>query len=133
MNSSNGISRGMVFGVFDNFHPGHEFFLSAAVQKCNELIVVVTLSEIVLLLKGKLPVHDFNNRMLNIKKFNPELIVVPGDTKLGAWDVLKTYSPDIIFLGYDQQSIAQELEKLNMPYVFLNSYEPNKYKSSLKR
>jgi glycerol-3-phosphate cytidylyltransferase-like family protein len=92
----------------------------------------VTLSEIVVLLKERLPVHDFSNRVSKIKEFNPRFIVIPGDKKLGAWDVLKAYSPDKIFLGYDQQSIAKALDKLKVPYVFLESYKPDKHKSSLK-
>ena len=125
--------RGMVFGVFDGFHPGHKFFLSSASKECGELIVVVTLSEVVSLLKDRSPVYDFDKRVADIKKFNSQFIVVPGDKKLGSWDVLKTYSPDKIFLGYDQTSIARELDRFKLLYEFIGSYEPEKHKSSLKR
>jgi len=124
-------SRGMAFGVFDSLHPGHKSFLSSAAQACDELIVVVTLSEVVELLKGKLPVHSFEDRVSEIIKYDPRLTVVSGDAKVGTWDVLKKYSPDKIFLGYDQQSIAKELDRLGLVYEFIKPYHPEKYKSSL--
>lgn len=111
--------RGMVFGVFDRFHVGHEFFLSNAAQKCDELVVVVTLPEIVAQLKGKLSLNDLATRISKIQNFNPHLSVVSGDKKLGSWEVLKTYQPNIILLGCDQQGIAAELDRLDLPYEFL--------------
>ncbi len=121
----------MVFGVFDGLHPGHHYFLSEAAKKCEELVVAVTLSEVVSLLKGKFPKYDYHERVREITKFNPQLKITPGDLTLGEWNVLKEHQPNIIFLGYDQQGIARELEKLNKPFIFLPAYHPEKYKSSL--
>lgn len=124
-------SRAMVFGVFDGFHPGHEYFLKQASDKCETLFVVVTPDEIVELLKNHTPKFSFMDRMEKIKEFDSHLNVVSGDTALHEWRVIEKYKPEIIFLGHDQYSIASELEKISMPFVFLDSYQPDQYKSSL--
>lgn len=123
--------RGMVFGVFDGLHDGHKNFLSRAAEQCDELIVVLTLPEMVQQLKGRLPARSFETRLADIKSFNANFAVVGGDTMLGEWKVLKDHQPDRIFLGYDQQGIAGELMKLKIPYMILESYNPEQYKSSL--
>ena len=123
----------MVFGVFDIFHPGHEYFLSEAESRCNELIVVVTVSEVVSLLKKLPPKNPYELRASSVKKYNSKYIVIPGDSTVGGWKVLKDNQFDIILLGYDQQSIARELDRLGVPYEFLDSHMPEVYKSSLLR
>jgi cytidyltransferase-like protein len=125
--------KGMVFGVFDNFHPGHEYFLSSAKNKCTELFVVVTLPHVVKLIKKRVPHHALEQRIENIKNYDARLSVVEGDAVLGAWNIFKMYNPDIIFLGYDQQGIARELDKLGMLYEYIDAHYPEKYKSSLMR
>ncbi len=127
------INRGMVFGVFDNFHKGHESFLEQARDLCNELVVVVTQTEIVELIKKRTPKHSFEDRMTSIKFFDPHFIIVPGDIVMGAWTMFKDYSPDMVLLGYDQQGIAAELKKMNIPFTFLEAHMPEKYKSSLMK
>jgi cytidyltransferase-like protein len=127
------IAKAMVFGVFDHFHKGHEYFLSEARKKCRELTVVVTLPDIVELMKKRIPDHTLEERINALKNFNSSFNVVPGDPIMGEWKVLKTHTPDIIFLGYDQQGIAGELDKLGIPYEFIDSHFPEKYNSSLVR
>ncbi len=142
---SSKIVRGLVFGVFDNLHPGHEFFLSETAKECDELVVVVTLPEVADLLKGKLPKKSLEERISDVKDFftsehllgrngiDMQFSVVAGDKEIGSWKVLKEYKPDVIFLGYDQQGIAKELDKLSFSYKFVASYQPEKYKSSLRK
>jgi cytidyltransferase-like protein len=127
------VNRGMVFGVFDNFHKGHESFLTQAQEKCNELVVVVTQTEVVEFIKKRTPKHSFEDRMTSIKFFDPHIMIAPGDIVMGSWSVLKEHAPDMVFLGYDQHGIALELKKMNMPFTFLKSFEPQKYKSSLMK
>ncbi len=124
-------SQGLVFGVFDGFHPGHRYFIAEALKRSDNLVVVVTLDEVVEKLKKHLPVNSLTERVAKIKQFNPELIVVPGDVTSGQWQVLRANFYDIIWLGYDQQGIAKELDKLKVDYEFLGSYQPEVYKSSL--
>ncbi len=127
------IKRGMVFGVFDGLHPGHEFFLTAAARNCGELVVVVTTSEAAALLKGRIPRQDISERIAAIKSYGQDFIVVAGDAVPGSWKVLKDHSPDVIFLGYDQHGIARELDRLGFAYRFVESFKPEVYKSSLIR
>lgn len=122
---------GMVFGVFDGLHAGHRYFLTQASERCEELIVVVTLPEIVELLKKRLPHYEYEERVTEIRAFDKKLKIVPSDKTLGGWNVVKKYAPEIVFLGYDQQAIAGELKKINIPFVFLDSHLPEKHKSSL--
>lgn len=122
---------GMVFGVFDGLHAGHRYFLTQASRRCEKLIVVVTLPAIVALLKKRLPHYEYEERVAEIQSFDSELKIVPSDKTLGEWNVVKKYTPEIVFLGYDQQAIAQELTKTDTPFVFLDSHHPEKHKSSL--
>lgn len=122
---------GVVFGVFDGLHTGHKYFLTAAAKQCEKLIVAVTASEAVLQLKGHLPRYEQSDRMAAIKKFHPTLEVVKGDKTLGKWSVLKKYIPEKVFLGHDQQAIAEELIKLHIPFIFLDAHHPEIHKSSI--
>ncbi len=121
----------MVFGVFDGLHKGHEYFLHTASSQCEKLIVVVTPDSVVYELKHHAPRHSEHERAENIKKFMPDAEVILGDAVVNSWKVLEKHKPGTIFLGYDQQDIATELEKLKMPFVILEAHEPEKYKSSL--
>lgn len=125
--------RGMVFGVFDGLHPGHEFFLAEAARHCDELIVVVTLKEAAFLLKGRMPRQDISERIAAIKSYRQNFIVVAGDAVPGSWKVLADHSPDVIFLGYDQHGIARELDRLGFACRSIESFKPEVYKSSLAK
>lgn len=125
------MKKGMAFGVFDGLHDGHKDFLSQAAEQCDELVVVLTLPEIVQQLKGHIPAETFKIRLATIKSFNSDFVIVAGDSTLGEWKVIQEHQPDMIFLGYDQQGIAGELEKLNFPYTVLEPHHPDRYKSSL--
>jgi len=121
----------MVFGVFDGLHEGHKFLLTEAAKGCEELVVVVTPDETVKLLKKRFPKHPYSARSSAITQFNSSLKVIPGDEKPGQWTVLADHRPDMVFLGYDQQAIADELKKIDIPFTFLAPHHPHKYKSSL--
>ncbi len=123
--------NGMVFGVFDGLHEGHRKFLSDAAARCETLFVVVTRDEIVMSLKNKKPLYPYDERVRAIGSFDPDLIIVPGDTTLGGWQVINDYRPHMVFLGYDQQEVAKELKRIGIPFIFLDPYFPEKYKSSL--
>jgi len=121
----------MVFGVFDNLHDGHKYFLNEASKICNKLTVVVTPTKIVKLLKKHPPKCSFEDRVSKIKEFNQNFSIISGDLTLGKWNILKQNPSNIVFLGYDQKEISKDLKKLNIPYVFLKPYSPEKYKSSI--
>lgn len=121
----------IVFGVFDRLHKGHEYFLSEAKALCGHLTVVVTLPEIVMLMKKKMPRQTLEERLEAIRNFDTAFNVVPGDATMGEWNVFEKYKPDIVLLGYDQQGIAKELDRLGMKYEYIDAHFPERYKSSL--
>lgn len=125
------VRRGMVFGVFDGLHQGHRYFLSKAALRCRELIVVISKSHVVRRLKSRNPRYNFQTRARTISAFNPKLVIVAGDDKLGSWSVLKKYRPDVVFLGYDQQALGVELAKRRVRCIFLRAHKPHIYKSSI--
>lgn len=127
------MTTALVFGVFDGLHEGHKQFLFQALEKCDKLIVVVTLPEIVRILKNKMPSQSFEERAKALQSFNPRIETVAGDAVRGSWHVLNVCKPDIILLGYDQQGIAEELARKHIRFEFLSAHQPEKYKSSLLR
>lgn len=121
----------MVFGVFDGFHPGHQFFLKEAMARCEKLIVVVALPEVVEKIKKRTPLYSHAERMKAVQSFDPSLTAVPSDKEIGAWQVLKGHTPDVIFLGYDQHALGEALREIQMPFLFIDPHYPEKYKSGL--
>lgn len=123
--------HGMVFGVFDRLHAGHQHFLTEAARHCERLTVVVAPDEAVRALKGRSPNQRLSERMEQVKRFNHSFTVCAGDSVQGTWTTLKKYKPDHIFLGYDQQDLARALAEIKVPYSFLNPHQSDTYKSSL--
>lgn len=122
---------GMVFGVFDGLHPGHQNFLLEAAQSCEKLVVVVARTSIVRKLKGHAPRHGTRVRMNAIRGFLDHAHIVPSDRTIGKWRVLRDHSPDIVFLGYDQERMAESLTQIKQPFKFLSPHQPKRFKSSL--
>lgn len=132
--------RVMVFGTFDNFHPGHQSYLSQARVFGEEIVAVVARDKNVLAIKGKLPQED---EKIRVKKVQIALKGITGHGRavLGGlknrWLVLKKYRPDIICLGYDQKIDLPQLKseivrfRLFCKVKRLKPYHPEKYKSSL--
>lgn len=124
---------GMVFGVFDGFHPGHRYFLTEARARCERLVVVVALSEVVERMKKRPPLYTYEERVARIEEFDSNLTVVPSDPGLGEWRVFKEHHPEMVFLGYDQVALGQALVDIAMPHTYIGSHYPEKYKSGLLR
>lgn len=100
----------LVFGVFDNFHSGHEFLLRSAKKLGTYLVVAVAPNRVVEELKGKQP-QPSSKRIQAIKDYRIADEVVLGDEEIGSWKILKRHKPDIIALGYDQGEIKESLEE----------------------
>jgi cytidyltransferase-like protein len=123
--------KGMLFGVFDIFHEGHKHFISEAESKCDELTVAVAPDATVEILKGKKPKHTLDERMRALSEWNQALDVIPGDERLGSWKVVRNERPDVIFLGYDQEALKEELSVFNIRIEIIGAHEPERFKSSL--
>ncbi len=134
--------RVMVFGTFDNLHPGHLDYFHQARRFGEELIVVVARDPNVLRIKGRLPQENERQRVRAIRRFLKDNHHV-GRAILGGlknrWLVIKKYRPEVIALGYDQQvnltQLKSEIVKFRLfcKVVKLKPYHPEKYKSSLRR
>jgi cytidyltransferase-like protein len=128
----------MVFGTFDVFHKGHEFYFEKAKEHGNRLIVIVARDETVQKIKGILPKNSQNQRLKALQASSYVNLAVLGN--LGdKFRVIEDYNPDVLVFGYDQRSfnigIENELQKRGLTHIKLvqihESLHPNIYKSSL--
>ena len=123
----------MVFGTFDVIHPGHLNFFKQAKKFGRKLIVVVARDVNVKRIKGRLPKLDESERSeevrKTIKQSNDQTIL--GQIK-NPYAVIKKEKPDVICLGYDQNSFSKGLKKKfpKIKIVRLKPYKADIYKSS---
>jgi len=129
----------MVFGTFDILHKGHLNFFQQAKKHGDYLTVIVGRDDIVKKIKGKKPRHNEKTRLKTIKKLQIADKAVLG-MKKDPYKIIEKYKPDIIALGYDQNSFSKNLKqelkkrKLKTKIIRLKAYKAHKYKSSkLKR
>ncbi len=126
----------LVFGTFDGVHKGHEYLFEQAKKLGDKLSVVVARDKTVLKIKKNTPKY-LEGQRLDLVKNN----IFVDQVYLGSLDdkykIIIDLNPDIIALGYDQKGFADNLEKemkdrnQDIKIVRLNSFEPDKYKSSI--
>jgi len=128
----------VIFGVFDGIHEGHLSFIKDARKKGNHLVAIVARDEIVKELKGKLPLINEVDRINSLLKIEEIDLVLLGDIKMGTYNILKEVKPDIVFLGYDQKSLFENLNQTirngNLPEMEIicgESYKPDIFHSSI--
>lgn len=125
----------MVFGTFDILHPGHLNFFRQAKKYGDYLIVVVGRDRTVEKVKGKLPKHNEKERVKQIEKTGLVDKVVLGYLK-DHYKIIQEHEPDLICLGYDQDSFADGLPgalkrfKMKTKIVKLKPYKPWVYKTT---
>ena len=123
----------MAFGTFDLFHQGHCYYLEQAKKYGDELIVVVAQDENVKRLKGFFPEQkqDIRKKKVEDAKIASKVVLGNSDDML---KVIAECKPDIICLGYDQQSnnVEEYIRQNNfhIKIVRINSFKPEQYKSS---
>ena len=102
---------GYTTGVFDLFHIGHLNILRKARERCDFLIVGVSIDELVAY-KNKRAVIPFEERIEIVRSIKYVDMAVPQENmdKLKAWD---KYKFDVIFVGSDWQKTEKwnEIEK----------------------
>lgn len=122
----------IVFGTFDDLHPGHRFFLARA-EKEGDLTVVVARDQNVRRMKGRMPRYSERERAAAIRGAMPKAEVLLGHaTDFLHW--IRELKPDLLLLGYDQKlppGIREE--DIGVPSKRLPAFEPEKWKSSLRR
>lgn len=131
--------RVMVFGTFDNLHPGHLDYFRQACTFGDEIIVIVARDKNVLTIKGHAPQENEKKRLRKVKLALAEISdqgkVVLGNLR-NRWLVIEKYCPNVICLGYDQKVDLDALKsEINKSRLFceikrLTAYRPDKYKSS---
>jgi glycerol-3-phosphate cytidylyltransferase-like family protein len=64
--------------------------------------------------------------------------VVLGDPRIGTYNVLKEVKPNVVFLGYDQKALSENLNNAikegkfpEMKVVFGKPYQPDIFHSSI--
>lgn len=125
----------MAFGTFDVLHPGHLHFLRQAAGLGDRLIVSVARDKNAKKFKGLTPVFSESDRrsLVASVKFVDRAILGGENNYLPHIQKVK---PDIIALGYDQNSYTKELlsditeGRLHVKIVRLEAFWPKKYKSS---
>ena len=131
------MKRVMVFGVFDGLHQGHRAMLKEAKSHGDYLIAVVAQDHIIRHIKGREPNTNLIDRFEHLAKEDGVDKVVIGDAELSVWDVINRHEPDVVALGYDQQTLWVDLEnnigqlKKRPEIIVLSSFEPNVYHASL--
>ena len=116
----------MVFGTFDVVHPGHLYFLRSA-KRYGKLTVVVARDVNVEKVKSKKPIHSEEKRRSSISKLSMVDEAVLGNPD-DPYRIIEEKKPDIICLGFDQDSFTGNLEaelkkrELNPQIIRLTKY-----------
>lgn len=102
--------RILCFGTFDGLDAGHRFFLEKAAALGSELYVSVARDKHVQELKKKSPLHSESQRMKAVGDIEKVTKAVLSDEALGSFAMIEDLKPDLIGLGFDQDTLADELD-----------------------
>lgn len=119
----------MVFGSFDIIHPGHLNFLRNAKKQGKKLVVVVARDKTIEEIKGRKPRFTETERMSKLASLNIADEIILGSVA-DKHEIVEKIKPDILCLGYDQESFVKGLERFKCELVRLKAYKEHKYKSS---
>jgi len=128
----------MVFGSFDILHPGHLYFLKQAKTLGTNLVVVIARDSTIKEIKNITPKYNERQRVEHIRDLRIADKVMLG-YETDKYEVIEEINPDIIALGYDQDSFADKLKeemekrKMNPKIIRLGAYKEEHYKSSKLR
>ncbi len=128
-------------GVFDLLHLGHVRFLEEAKKAGgpnSELIVVVARDSTVERSKMGRPVMPENQRRALVESLKVVNRAILGLKRFNVGMVIEKLKPDVIALGYDQDSMAQavteyvEKNRLPIKIVRIGEFGQNELNSSSK-
>lgn len=103
--------RALVFGTFDGFDAGHQFFIAEAAKKGTELIAAVARDEHVRTLKKKEPLNSESIRLERVSEDTHVSQAVLSDEQLGSYHILNKVRPDVIILGFDQDALKSDITR----------------------
>lgn len=125
--------RVLVFGTFDDLHPGHHSYLTQALAR-GEVTAVVARDANVRRIKGRDPLQPEDVRRAAVERAFPGVHAVLGDASGDFLAPVRATKPDLILLGYDQKlppGVAPE--DFPCPVERAEPFEPEVHKSSLRR
>jgi FAD synthetase len=99
-------------GVFDLVHYGHIRFIEEAKKLGGEnssLIVIIARDKTVKRLKGRRPIIPEDQRRAVVESLKPVDEAILGYEDLSFEETIVKVKPDIIVVGYDQQSIENDV------------------------
>jgi len=128
----------LVGGVYDVLHLGHLAVLAEAKTHGDVLVVVVATDVTVETLKGRRPVFPEEDRRALVDSLKPVDAAILGyeDVGMGYEQVIEDVKPNVIALGYDQDSLARTIteivkkKNLKIAIVRLSKFDKEKYLSS---
>jgi FAD synthetase len=125
----------LVFGTFDLFHKGHEYFLCKARLQGDKLIVVVARDRNVEKFKKRKPVEPELERLKCIKSLPYVDQAILGTPDHSYMKIINKIKPNIICLGYDQNSfdLVDKLKGSDIIIMRLEPYREEVFKSSILR
>jgi cytidyltransferase-like protein len=125
-------------GVYDILHLGHLAALTEAKTFGDVLVVVVATDVTVEMLKGRRPVFPEEDRRTLVDSLKPVDAAILGyeDVGMGYEQVIDDVKPDVIALGYDQDSLARTITELvkrkrrKIEIVRLSKFDKERFLSS---
>lgn len=100
------MNRVLIFGTFDILHPGHISLIQKA-KEYGEVHAVVALYEMVVAIKGRVPMHSVYQRKRSLEQYG--LVAHAGDM----YDRLRVFrevEPQTVVLGHDQIIFVDQLK-----------------------
>ncbi len=131
------MKTGLLFGAFDGLHDGHRAMLKEAREHADRIVVALPPDNVITELKGKKARLSWKQRAKALWESTLVDEVVRGDESLSMYSPIDTVKPDVIFVGYDQHDLAEDLasylvsDGIAIPIITLSPYKPERYKSSL--
>ena len=132
------LNKILIFGVFDGIHEGHLSFIKEAKAQGDQLVVVVARDNVVEELKGRLPKYNEVERVKMLLEVHDIDLVFLGDPKIETYNILKEVKPNIIYLGYDQHALfdnlTQAIKNGNLPEMKViqgKPFNPEVFHSSI--
>jgi FAD synthetase len=127
-----------IFGVFDGIHEGHLAFIKEAKALGDKLVAIVARDSEVEKIKGKLPHSNEVLRINALLKVEDIDQVFLGDAEQGTYKIVQEVKPNVIFLGYDQQALYENLKEAikkgvlpEIELVYGQAHKPEVFKSSI--
>ncbi len=130
------MTRVMVFGSFDPLHEGHRSLFRQAKRYGDELVVAIARDVNIRKLKGHEPRQKEERRLTTVEREESVDLAILGDEE-DFLKVIQEQRPDVIILGYDQQTFNDEELRERLAARGLHpaikravAFKPEMYKSS---